>query len=341
MDKNYTIKDEGKGKFSLEITIPADVFAKSYDELLKTESKQLDIKGFRKGQVPPSAVEPALKGSLVEETAAKIVPVYLLQALIAEKINIAIPPVYKEVPVALLGADYKFTVEVYSIPDFKIADISKIKVKKESKEATDEEQKIGLKGIKDVIKENKVDIKSKPDTDEWAAEVAKFYKVDSIKTMADIRKFVKEEIEKKKSQIVEQKFNSDLLTEAVKQSKIIVHPEIISFEISNREQSLIERLKKINKTLADWLAENKMTHEELHKALEEDSKQAIEQEVLLSKYANEKKIEINEKEFESFKQIIKQGQQINETEEWINNVKNVYIKQKAFEMMIKEVGSDL
>ncbi len=337
--KNYTVKDQGDGKYTLKVTIPADALDKSYNAALKQESANLDIKGFRKGQVPASAVEPALKDSVIDKMMSQIVPSYLLQALMAEKINIAIPPMYKELAKPLLGTDFTFEVDVYSIPDFKLCDTTKIKVKKDDIKATEDEQKTGLQGIKDMLKENKVEIKAKSGTNAWAKEVGEFYKVDSIKTLADLKKFVKEEIEKKKEQIVQQKYQSDVLTEAIKLSKIKLHNEIIGFEAENREQSLIQKLKQANKTLEAWLEENKMSHEDLQKALKDDSRAAIEQDVFLSKYAAEKGIEVDEKQFDMFKQMIKQGQKVEETPEWLAHVQNVYIKQKAFEMLMEEAES--
>ena len=51
MDTKYTRKDINEYTHELNITIPADSFKHSYDLMLQDYSKDLDVKGFRKGKV--------------------------------------------------------------------------------------------------------------------------------------------------------------------------------------------------------------------------------------------------------------------------------------------------
>lgn len=54
MDDFYSREDDSSKKHEiiLKMDLPADAFAKSYEQLLQTKSKDLNLKGFRKGENP-------------------------------------------------------------------------------------------------------------------------------------------------------------------------------------------------------------------------------------------------------------------------------------------------
>ena len=60
MDTKYTRKDINEYTHELNITIPADSFKHSYDLMLQDYSKDLDVKGFRKGKVPADFISLSL-----------------------------------------------------------------------------------------------------------------------------------------------------------------------------------------------------------------------------------------------------------------------------------------
>ncbi|MGI5827401.1 MAG: trigger factor [Patescibacteria group bacterium] len=60
--------------FELEVTIPWELVAKTYDEVLERTAKNLTLKGFRKGKAPKQMVESYVgKQKLYEQTAQEIV----------------------------------------------------------------------------------------------------------------------------------------------------------------------------------------------------------------------------------------------------------------------------
>lgn len=117
----------------LKMKIPADAFEESYNLLLKQRSQATNIKGFRKGKVPQSIVEPNLESLILTETFERIAPYYVNAAIIKESLKPIAPPEYTDLKELKRGHEIVFTVKVTTMPEFKLGSLSQIKLKKKAR----------------------------------------------------------------------------------------------------------------------------------------------------------------------------------------------------------------
>ena len=166
MSEFYQRKDISKDTIEFTITIPKDSFETSYKAMMKDRVKDVDIKGFRKGKVPTNLVEPQINQSVKLETLEKIAPLFISTAIQKEQLDPIAPPEYKELPKLEDGKDIELTITVTVMPEFKLANLKKVKVEKEEAKISKEEIEQAL----DDIKKN-YETKEKEINDAWALGV--------------------------------------------------------------------------------------------------------------------------------------------------------------------------
>ncbi|MBD3329824.1 hypothetical protein GF357_05015 [Candidatus Dojkabacteria bacterium] len=356
--KKYSVKNLEKGKYEISLTIPASAFEQSYNKVLQESAKDMNLKGFRKGKVPASSIENQLQGPILKETFEKLAPNYVLQAIMEEKLQPVMPAVYKEMPKILIGTDVKFAVTVITAPEFKLPKLKKIKVKKESVEVSDEEIEKTIenmwkqtpvknegkdKGDKDKgekgkksDKKSKSKKKGKPD-DKWAKKVAKKYGLKDVKSLAALKKQLKDTFQQQKEMYVTKQYQQEIFNKAIEMSKIEIPEEVIEYEAHQREHSFMHRLQDAKTNLKDWLKENNMTVEDLEKAWKEDAEQALKEHFFLVKYAQENDIKAREEQIQNYiAEIKKQRKDFKETPEWRNMIESVFIKQNALSDLLSK-----
>jgi len=134
------IKREKKGeKIKLTIEVEAEILKKASDEAYKKLANQVKIDGFRPGKAPRHIVEKEIgQERLDAEILDKVIPETYYQAITQEKLNPIGQPEVKMIKfVPTDGLTYEAVVEL--MPDIKLPDISKIKVKGSVPKVTSEE----------------------------------------------------------------------------------------------------------------------------------------------------------------------------------------------------------
>ncbi len=341
MDIKYTRKDVNDFTHELEITIPASSFNHSYDLLLKDYSKDLDIKGFRKGKVPSDMVSPQVKEVVKFETFEKLAPMYLNTTLSKEKLVPIAPAEFKEIPKFLDNLDIPFTVIVTTMPQFKLGDMKKVSVKKEKIEVEEKEIDQAMDELKQSQK-----TKEKEVNDNWAKEVGAIIGEKEINTVKELREMIRDALTKQKEHYQMHKLQDDALKVAIEQSKIDIPQVAIDYEARERENSFNEDMKARGVNIDDFLKANNITIEKMRELWQMDSKEAIQSDVFLMLYADTKDININTEELESkIEEIKKEKPDADKTIfsniEWRGYIEKVLRKGKAFKQFIQEVlGKD-
>lgn len=337
MDIKYTRTDINDFTHELEITIPTKNFKHSYDLMLKDYSKDLDIKGFRKGKVPTDLVTPEIKEIVKYETFEKLVPMYVNTALAKEKLNPIAPPELKEIPKFLEDLDISFTVTVTSMPSFKLGDMKKVKVQKEK-------VTIDQKDIESAIEELKSSQKTeeKEINDKWAKEIGKVIGEDGIETLEQLKKKIKEALTIQKEHYQMHQLQDEALRLAIKQSKIEIPQAAVEYEARERENSFNDDIKSKDIKIEDFLKANSITIEKMRELWQLDSKEAIESDVFLTIYSAARDIKAEPKEVEEKIDGIKAQQpdadpSIFSNVEWRAYIERVVTKEKAFRQFIEEV----
>lgn len=341
MNDMYTRKDINDFTTEFTITIPSKNFKQSYDLLLKDYSKDLDIKGFRKGKVPSNLVSDQVREMVKFETFEKLAPMYINTAISKEKIVPIAPPEYKEIPKILEDLDITFTLTVTSMPKFKLGDMKKVKVKKEK--ITVEEKEIDLV-IEDLKNNQKT--KEKEINDKWATEIGKLIGGEKIDTLEKLREKIKESLQIQKDHSQLHQLQDEALKLAIEESKIDIPQPAIDFEAKERERYFNEDMKNKGVNIDDFLKANNITIEKMRELWLQDAKEAIQTDVFLNLYADTKEVKITDEELEQKIEEVKKNQpdadpSIFSNMEWREYVKGVERKEKAFRMFIEEVlGKD-
>jgi trigger factor len=340
MSDTYKVTDTKKDTIELEITIPSKNFKESYETISKDKAKDMDIKGFRKGQVPKDIIKQNLGDTVKFETFEKLAPLYVNTAITKEKISPIAPPMYKELPKIELGKDVIFTILLTVMPDFKLGNLKKIKIEKKDTKVTAKEVTDSLEQIK---KEQKT--KAKDINDTWAKEIAKSLKLEDVKNLEDLKKLIKDSLKAQKEHIASHEYQDKVLEEAVKISKIEIPQAAVDYEAGERERTFGFEMQQRGIDLKDFMKAQNLTIEKMREMWKKDAKEALEADTLLNLFAKEKKVEVTEKELEKKIEEIKKSQGGKENDmynnpQWKEYIKNIELKQKSFRELMKMVGGE-
>ena len=341
MSDTYKRTDVSKDTIELTITIPGKNFEDSYNAIAKDQAKDLDIKGFRKGQVPEDIVKKNLGDTVKFETFEKLAPLYINTALTQEKIEPAAPPVYKDLPKLDLGKDIEFTITVTIMPEFKLGNLKKIKIEKEDTEVTEKEIEDSLKELKESQKTEEKEI-----NDKWAKEISEMLNLEKVEDLKSLKKLIKDSLKARKEHLALHGYQDKVLEEAVKLSNIEIPESAVKFEASERENTFRYEMDQRGVDLRDFMKAQNLTFEKMREMWEKDAKEALEVDTLLNIYAKGKDIKISDEELDKRVEEIKKEQGGKEIDaysnpQWREYIRSVEIKQRAFQKLMSEVmGED-
>ncbi|KUK77323.1 MAG: trigger factor [candidate division WS6 bacterium 34_10] len=342
MSDMYKREDVSDSKIELTITMPRDAFEKSYKALLKDQTKDKDIKGFRKGKVPEDLIEPSMKPMLQFETFERLAPMYINTTIQKEKIELVAPPKYSKLPEFNGDEDLEFKVEVTTMPDFKLGNLKKVKVEKEDIE-------IEEKDVEKVLKELKTqhETDAKKIGDDWAKEMAKKLELEDVKDLDGFKEKVEDLLKKQKEHMLLHRYQEDALKQAIELSKIEIPEGAIEFEAKERERSFEQDMQARGVKIEEFLKQSNLDMEQMREAWKKDAKDALEADVFLNLYAKEKDVKVSKEELDEKIEMIKKTQpnadeSVFSNEQWLDYIKRVEKKEKAFREFIKEtLGEEL
>jgi len=341
MEQFYERKEISKETVELKITIPKDSFKDSYNILLKDHLKDTSVKGFRKGKVPTDLLESDLKGELKIETLDKLAPLYINTAIQKESIEPIAPPTYKDLPKLEDDKDVVFTIEITVLPEFKLGNMKKVKIEKEEAKITKAEIDTAI----DEIQKNR-ETKTKEVNDKWAVEIAEMLKIEKVKDLESLKKYIKEALKEQKEHMLLHKREEDALVQAISLSKIEIPLPAVKFEASERERSFIYDMQQRGIKPEEFIKTQNLTIEKMRELWEKDAREALETDVFLKIYKKENKISVSEADLnERIEQIKKSAPKDRDTSvyddpKWREYVHSVYEKEKAFDHFRKEVFGD-
>ena len=334
MDKTYTVKNIDASSLEVTITIPKDLFKKSYENLLNSEASKNSIKGFRKGKTPKELIENKLKPEILFETFNKLAPMYVQKAVGEKKIEIVATPTFKEMPKLELDKDIVFTVVLTVMPEFKLGDLKKIKIEKKSEKVTNKE-------IDEIITKLEANekLKEKKGTTKWAQEAAKFLQIPEVTNIESLKAKIKDILQLEKDRIIEQQTNDFALNKAIELCKIAIPDPAIHEEAHEREHSFMHNLEGMKMTLEQYAKASNETIEHMREMWHRDAQKALETDVFLKLFAKDKNITITDEqlkeEIEKIKKANpKEDSSIYENPQWIEYIRRVIVKQKAFEQFM-------
>ena len=337
MDQFYTKKIEGKDTVEFTITIPKDNFEKSYSAVLKDFTKDSNIKGFRKGKVPTDLIDKGTKQALKLDAFEKLAPMYVSTAINKEKLEPISPPEYKELPKLIDGLDITFDVKVTIMPEFKLGNIKKIKIKKEDTKVEDKDVESAITELKGTQKTEEKEV-----NDKWAIEIAKIIGEENIKSLEELKGKIKDALKVQKDHVQMHQMQDKALAEGIKISNIEIPLAAIEYEAMQREDSFNSQMKERGGNVEDFLKANNITIEKMRELWMQDSKEALESDTFLNIYSKEKGITVEDSDLEKRIEEIKKMEpnadpSIFSNPEWREYIRKIERKEQAFRAFIKEV----
>ncbi|MBO4245986.1 MAG: trigger factor [Bacilli bacterium] len=120
--------------------------------------------------------------------------------------------------------------------------------------------------------------------------------MEDVKSEADLKKHIEEEIKKHKEAHIEDEYVEACLDKALKNAKIEINEEIIDEEVHRMIHQFEEQLKMQGLNMEQYAAFTGMTHEKMHEQMEPEAKKRVGYRFLIDKVAETEKIEPTDKE---------------------------------------------
>lgn len=135
------IKKLPKSQVELTITVPYADYAKAEKQAVEKVSKEIKVDGFRSGSIPEDVVrEKAGPGTIQSVTLETIIPISYSAAVKEHEVQvISQPKIEIKDHVQKEGDNFVYTATASVMPEVKLGDYKKIKVKKQKVKVTDKE----------------------------------------------------------------------------------------------------------------------------------------------------------------------------------------------------------
>ncbi len=328
----YDLKINNGTDVSIQIKVEKSLF----DEIKETEFNKLknkvQIQGFRPGKGPKNLLEAKIGSELYEETLNSLLPNITQKILQSENSKPITNLEYRVEKVDDSGVEYQVT--FIQFPSFKLPNFKKIKVKKENPEVNEEEvQKVLSNMLEDTNKKSKE--KQEKADDKWVESL----KMQNIKTLEELKKEINRTLESRKKVMVEEKYISDIMSEAIKSAKINISKAMAKMEVDKKEHEYTHRIEDLGLKLEDFLKTQKTDIETLRKEWEKEAIERISGELVFAKIIEEQNFQIDwDKVEEEIKSIEDEDLKKQYNSEFgRNRVAEIMLRQKALSWIVNEV----
>lgn len=145
----YNVEDISPVKKMVKIQVPAEEIHASLAATTALYSKDVDIKGFRKGKVPSSVIEGKFKKQIYKEAATELINLHINQILSELKVK---PLSGLEVDAGQMkrGEDFHYSINFEVAPQFELPDYSGIIIEEEDVQFNPDE----VRAVIDRIRKN-------------------------------------------------------------------------------------------------------------------------------------------------------------------------------------------
>ncbi len=145
------------------------------------------------------------------------------------------------------------------------------------------------------VKVNEVKRKVLPEVDD---DFAKDVNAKGVETAEDLKKMVRERLEKQKKQTAEDKGDNDLLDQLLAKTEVEIPDVLVEDEVNNRINQLSAQIQQYGMKLNSYLSMMGTTLDQLKKDYEEDSRKAVKTRLALDAVAKAEGLVPSEEEVE-------------------------------------------
>ncbi|MBR4231358.1 MAG: trigger factor [Bacilli bacterium] len=151
------------------------------------------------------------------------------------------------------------------------------------------------KDVKFEVKINEIKARVLPEINE---EFFKDLGYDDVKTVEDLKKKVKKNLEDEKNKHLEDEYLEKCLDKAANNMKVDINEEIIDDEVHHMMHQYEEQLKMQGLDINKYYELTGQTHDDLHKQMEGEATKRVKYRYLIEEIAKAEKIEFTQKEVE-------------------------------------------
>ena len=142
---DFKIKELPKSEVEIKITVPVAKMIEYKEKACAELSKEVDIKGFRKGNVPADVLEKHLDANLIKaQTEEMAIQQSYAHVVIKEKLHVVARPKIK----IETQEPFSYTATVAVLPKVEVKDYKSIKVKKKDTKVTDKDIEVVIEDLK-------------------------------------------------------------------------------------------------------------------------------------------------------------------------------------------------
>lgn len=283
-------------KIILEVEEDYSELLKSVDKTIIEAGKEVKIPGFRPGKAPKAMIEKVLNREFIEAQAAQDLISTIYPKILDE---IKIDPVdYPKVEILENKKKkpivYKIEIDVY--PEVKLGKYKGLKAEKKEVKVTDEDVDKVLENLQKRLAhleggEPTID-------DEFAKKVSKY------QTLEELKKELREGMQKDKEGAEEADVKNNLIAEASKDAKVEIPNGMIEREIDVMLDELRNSLAQSGLTIEDYLKGIKKDEKTMRDDLRKSAEVRVTGKIVLKAIAEAEKLEITEEEMaEEFKML--------------------------------------
>lgn len=315
----YKIERLPKSEVRIDITIDSSLLPEARKKAIKDLSNQMEVDGFRKGNVPENIViQRAGEGNILQDAAELLINEYFPKIIIEEKLDMIGHP-HITLKKLALGNDVELEAQFAVMPEIELGDYKAIA--KQSKVASlksQEEPKATDKEVEDVliqIRKNKAHFdyhKNNPE-DQSHDNHPDFSKDENLpplddelakaagdfKNVEDLKEKVKENIIEDKKYKNTEKIRASIMEALIKETKFEMPEILIESEMDKSVAQVKDDVLRMGGKFEEYLGHIKKSEEEFRKEMREPAEKRGRIQLILNEIAKTEKINPDETILES------------------------------------------
>lgn len=325
----YDVEHTKEGEVTVGVTVSFPYFRDEREKALKNLTKEVEIKGFRKGQVPSEVVEGQYgiqaNSQVVQQVALKVTK----EIIESGDASVLSPLTIKKVSDYEIGKQFKFNFTFLGAPEVDLRKIQAVKVfKPDAEKAGNEEVDKVLEEMwrednartKEELKKGtaaegttllgpdgkplkKVESKESPEkyskkslNDDWAKKMD-----PSVSSVQELEKKIKEALSSRKEQYNKALFSHNLYSKVAKALDLQAPKELVEAEMVNREEEFYATARMSGVSPAEYIRAQGISIETLRENWKKQVKSGIEQLLVITGVAKAAGLQASDAEAEKIK----------------------------------------
>src|SRR3989344_5440243 len=291
--KNFTLKELDGSRVEITVEIPSSDFDKHRAGAIRRLGEAVHIDGFRKGHIPESILLSKVgEGTILQETAEMAIAEFYLKTLQEEKVEAIGKP---SITITKMARGNPLGIKIVTavlpkvlLPDYG-ALASKINAKKiEVADVADKEVDDTLGEIqKNFTRAGKSEKTEPPGKEEKVPELTDEFaqKLGDFKTVADLKKKVRENLGKEKEMKVREKRRLEIIESILKEVSITIPDILIESEIEKMLAQFKESITSMGLTMEGYFSHIKKTEEDMKKEWKGEAEKRVKTQLVLAEIA--------------------------------------------------------